>query len=150
MILLVLELYIFGAVTTVFIGKDKGYKEQIEEHDMMFGKITRSMYTLWAMMMDGGDLMTVRPYVFERPAFLVVIVIFVGVTVLGMLNMFTAVIVESALHMAKSDEEAELLRLEAERVKEFEDLQRIFEQIDTDGSGRITKAEFDQAVQENQ
>eukprot|EP00913_Durusdinium_trenchii_P022939 g21540.t1 len=75
-------------------------------------------------------------------------VLFIAVGVFVMLNLVTAVVVETGFSDSKSEEKELAIRMEREKEEELEDLKQFFLQIDLDGSGSLTKQEFFKATKQ--
>merc|ERR1711939_1049719 len=68
-----------------------------------------------------------------------------GIAMLVLLNLVTAVIVDNALTISKADEKQKLIDLHATKKAQIASLKRIFAALDVDGSGAIDETEFTQA-----
>lgn len=58
------------------------------------------------------------------------------------MNLITAVIVENAFAIAKDDQEQTAKMNERNKKRELKSLSELFQEIDIDGSGKLTKKEF--------
>ncbi|CAE7277227.1 fpaB-1 [Symbiodinium pilosum] len=67
-----------------------------------------------------------------------------------LMNLITAVIVNSALEQASSNKEIQRIQENKRRKKTIEELRSMFSRLDEDGSGTITLAEIMEATEEDQ
>mmetsp|Transcript_102750 Transcript_102750/g.297040 ORF Transcript_102750/g.297040 Transcript_102750/m.297040 type:complete len:253 (+) Transcript_102750:3-761(+) len=104
----------------------------------------RSFYSLYLAMSQGrawGDLLA--PIMDVGDFFVFVFFLFITVTTFGVLNIVTAVFVESAMRTAQHYREL----LVQEKMRDWENVVRhmreVFHQIDEDGSGTISMGEME-------
>jgi len=114
-------------------------------HDY-WGSVPRSFLSLFQVVtLDHWCSTLVRPLVARYPAFLILFIPFLMITVLSLLNVIVAVIVESTLASAAVNEE----KTTRDRIKEdhkiMASLKQVFEDADTDGSGELDRKELSQA-----
>jgi len=74
--------------------------------------------------------------------------LYVAIAVFVLMNLVTAIIVENALNSSKQDEEAVVAEKERERQKELCSIRHLFEMIDVDGNGVLTRTEFQSAFED--
>merc|ERR1719253_2199019 len=70
---------------------------------------------------------------------------YIGVAVFVLMNLVTATIVENAFTSSKKNEDKMLQNIERVKNKELKELQRLFDQMDTDGDGTLSWDEFSEA-----
>lgn len=76
--------------------------------------------------------------------------LYISCAVIVMMNLVTAVIVENALANSQLDAAEQVAEREFERQKELEYLRQVYEQMDLDGDGQLTRAEFDAAFEDQE
>ena len=79
--LLFIELYNFGTFVSGFSGQNAASLVEISGTFYRFGTISRAMYSLWAMLRDGGDFFAFYDYICEEPLLILGLIIFIGTTV---------------------------------------------------------------------
>jgi len=112
-----------------------------------FGKLPRSTLSLYMAMSGGKDwadiwvLLKPLPWEYQW-----CFVLFVTFAILFLLNVVTAVFVESAMSRSQNDREF-VVQQEIEQRKEFVSLmQKVFEELDTNRSGALTLQEFEKHI----
>jgi len=117
---------------------------ELSEH---FGSLPRSALTLYMSMSGGKDwadiMVLLNPLPWEYPCFFV---LFVTFAILALLNVVTAVFVETAMSRSQNDREF-VVQQEIEQKQEFVLLmQQVFEELDTNQSGALTLNEFEKHI----
>jgi len=146
---LITGLYVCSIFTTATIGHSEKLKHiqmgSVTAEDR-FGTIPRSMYSLFELMtLEGWDLVG-RPLVEVEPLFSIFLGMFIMVFTFGLLNMIVAFVVEKTMKQARLMGELnhhESLKEVAEGILQ---MKTIFEESDADGSGVISKREFQEAL----
>eukprot|EP00421_Protoceratium_reticulatum_P017217 CAMPEP_0168395402 /NCGR_PEP_ID=MMETSP0228-20121227/20025_1 /TAXON_ID=133427 /ORGANISM="Protoceratium reticulatum, Strain CCCM 535 (=CCMP 1889)" /LENGTH=691 /DNA_ID=CAMNT_0008408833 /DNA_START=81 /DNA_END=2156 /DNA_ORIENTATION=+ len=83
-----------------------------------------------------------------QPEYRFVFLVFISFSILALLNVVTAVFVDAAIKMSQNDQELRVQQ-EVERKVEFiHNMQRIFEELDTNSSGTLTLEEFEKQMQD--
>eukprot|EP00933_Yihiella_yeosuensis_P016411 TRINITY_DN14038_c0_g1_i1.p1 TRINITY_DN14038_c0_g1~~TRINITY_DN14038_c0_g1_i1.p1 ORF type:complete len:884 (-),score=139.57 TRINITY_DN14038_c0_g1_i1:245-2896(-) len=114
-----------------------------------FRNLTTSTISLYMAMsggVDWGDIWeALQPLPLEyRAAFLC----FLTFSILALLNVVTAVFVETAMQRSQNDREL-LIQQEMENKVEFVDtMQRVFEELDGDGNGTLSLEEFEKQMED--
>ncbi|EER20647.1 hypothetical protein Pmar_PMAR004311 [Perkinsus marinus ATCC 50983] len=72
--------------------------------------------------------------------------IFISIAYFVLMNLITAVIVEHAFSIAKEDDEHHAIEMERNRAREAAELGYLFTELDTDGSGELSREEFEEAL----
>jgi len=150
---LITGLYVCSIFTTATIGHSEKLKHiqmgSVTAEDR-FGTIPRSMYSLFELMtLEGWDLVG-RPLVEVEPLFSIFLGMFIMVFTFGLLNMIVAFVVEKTMKQARLMGELnhhESLKEVAEGILQ---MKTIFEESDADGSGVISKREFQEALLNNE
>lgn len=154
-ILILFFLYIFGVLACNFFGNNDHLKNQLTLRGMgdipedLFGTVTRSMLTLFQMMtLDSWMSGITRPigdvYVMAFPFFIVLTFL----SALGMLNLLTAIFVESLAELSKdvSDEKDKEALEERRRMVELVKL--TFRRYDLNHNGRLEGEELNHVLEE--
>lgn len=142
MIIVVCLIYVFAIIATEVIGKDAAFANDAIAHEL-FGDLLKSMFTLFQLMtLDTWADLIARPIMKVNPDLGLFFVFFVTVAVFVVMNLITAVIVENAFAIARDDQEQAAKMNERQKIRELKSLSELFQEIDTDGSGKLTKKEF--------
>jgi len=116
----------------------------------LFGSIPRSFQSLFMAISSGRDWYELLAPISEHLhwIFTALFLIFVSVTVFGIMNVLTSVFVESALQSVQHYKD--LLIAESVKAKKMfmDHLREVFRAIDTDCSGSITLAEMEEFLTE--
>jgi len=150
-----LFLYVSSVFMTTVVGHDVekyGTYRKLSggwDHEVFFGTILRSMYTLVQVMTLDGWSSTIARHVIVNQWYLSVFFIaFLLMTTYGLLNLVVSVIVEQILAASQSNENRVRVREERARRMELESIREIFFMCDTDSSGDLECSEFLSAVQD--
>lgn len=112
--------------------------------DDMFGTLTKSAYTLFMAISSGRDwwecIQALAPL---HEIFSVLFLLFVAVTLFGVMNVVTGVFVESALQSVQHYKELLIQESMKSKAMYMDHLQDVFLEIDIDNSGSITLEEMD-------
>jgi len=74
--------------------------------------------------------------------------LFVAIVVFVLMNLVTAIIVENALANSKKDEEAVVAEKDREKHVALQNIKVLFQMIDIDGNGVLTRNEFESAFED--
>jgi Na+-transporting methylmalonyl-CoA/oxaloacetate decarboxylase gamma subunit len=142
-------LYVFAVLSTTLVGHDK----QFEDDDYLqelFGDTLKSFVTMFQLMtLDTYFDLIMRPVMAREPLMGVFFIVFVLLGVFVFMNLVTAVIVDTAFNIAQADKENEGKEKENAKKEDLKRLAEIFLEMDKDGSGDLSKREFDFALQTN-
>lgn len=135
-------LYIFGVAATELIGRQEAFADD-EHAQELFGNPVRSMFTMFQLMtMDSWGYTIARP-VMEKQWYLCwFFVFFIMIGVFVFWNLITAVIVENAFSIAREDAADMSRQADAQKKQELKQLAELFMEIDTDGTGDLSREEF--------
>jgi len=151
-VILIAVLYVFAIFAVFLIGKNEAYDQDPEVKDwahFYFGTVPKAFITLFQVMTLDSWSYVARPLMqysdFVSPFF----IIFIMVCVLCLGNLITAVIIQNAEEKEAQDTQLQA-RLKREQIQgEIDELKEIFMEIDEDGSGMLSKEEYDEALAMN-
>jgi len=152
-VLLLIILLIFGVFFTdgtvaycVRHGPDQASSRTLRDY---FGSLSGATVSLFMAMSGGQDWIDIYEALSPLPSeYKFAFLAFVTFAILALLNVVTAVFVETAMQRSQNDREL-LVQQEMEQKVEFvETLQRVFEELDSNGSGTLTLDEFEQQIQD--
>lgn len=112
-----------------------------------FGTLSAAMLSLYMAMSGGQDWGEIWTSLGPLPGeYQFGFLVFLTFAVLALLNVVTAVFVETAMQQSQRDREL-LVQQEVEQKVEFvETMQRVFEELDTNGSGTLSLEEFEKQM----
>jgi hypothetical protein len=152
-VLLLIILLIFGVFFTdgtvaycVQHGVDQASSRTLRDY---FGSLSGATVSLFMAMSGGIDWDDIYEALSPLPSeYKFAFLSFVTFAIFALLNVVTAVFVDTAMQRSQSDREL-LVQQEMEQKVEFvEMLQRVFEELDSNGSGTLTLDEFEQQIQD--
>jgi hypothetical protein len=115
-----------------------------------FGSVPRSMYSLFELMTLEGWEHVGRPLVMKEPSMAIFLFAFIMVFTFGILNMIVAMVVEKTLMQARHVEETGQKEMMHQVAQELRSMKVVFQEMDDDDSGKITRQELVQALQDNE
>eukprot|EP00746_Dinoflagellata_sp_MGD_P013452 gnl/MRDRNA2_/MRDRNA2_129073_c0_seq1.p1 gnl/MRDRNA2_/MRDRNA2_129073_c0~~gnl/MRDRNA2_/MRDRNA2_129073_c0_seq1.p1 ORF type:complete len:737 (-),score=132.86 gnl/MRDRNA2_/MRDRNA2_129073_c0_seq1:39-2249(-) len=137
-ILLGLVIYVFAVFYTTVLGHGHADNEIIQ---IEFGTVTRSCFTLFAILtMEWVE--TAREIWEIEPSMVMVTMFYITLTAFAIMNVVVAVIVESTMQQAMSNNDDKQKQVEAEILSHTSKMTGVFMEADVDGSGDVTKEEF--------
>eukprot|EP00746_Dinoflagellata_sp_MGD_P090015 gnl/MRDRNA2_/MRDRNA2_35514_c0_seq1.p1 gnl/MRDRNA2_/MRDRNA2_35514_c0~~gnl/MRDRNA2_/MRDRNA2_35514_c0_seq1.p1 ORF type:complete len:372 (-),score=38.98 gnl/MRDRNA2_/MRDRNA2_35514_c0_seq1:169-1155(-) len=150
MVLLAMVLLGSSILMVMFVGNDEAFDEALEDRKELFGTVLRSMWTLFGCVIDGCHQDVMSPIVNFRPAFGVFFILYVMVTVFGLMNVIVAVFCETCMDISKTKLEMMETAMQAKKDTAYHALKKFWELTDVDGSRTLTKSEFSRAMQNNE
>lgn len=152
-LLLCCLLYVFAIFLTNQVGQNdemylntESYDGEEWPHQVYFGTVPRSMLSLFQILtLDSWCDYIVRHIVHRQPYMAPVFIFFLFITTFGLMNIIVGVIVENTLGAASISEARMERDQEKYRKRILQDLHVLFQLSDTDGSGRISRREFQAA-----
>ena len=108
----------------------------------LFGSLSYTMFTLFQFMTFDSWAFYARPIIYKMPEAAPVIFLFLGIAGIVLVNLMTAIVVKNAFDAAEADEEAKAQQQVQQQAKMAADLRAMFEKLDEDGSGTLTREEF--------
>lgn len=137
-ILVVIYLWSLGSVNLI------GNNSEFAEVQNYFGSTSRAMVTLFRIMTLDQWYEILIP-VFQAGSWTYVFfLIYAAVSALALMNLVTAIVVDTSVHRSRSESEGELRKqIFEERVEEMaEDIKSLFVCFDADDSGFLDQEEF--------
>lgn len=152
-LLLCCLLYVFAIFLTNQVGQNdalylnkESYDGEEWPHQVYFGSVPRSMLSLFQILtLDSWCDYIVRHIVHRQPYMAPVFIFFLFITTFGLMNIIVGVIVENTLGAASVTEQRMERDQEKYKKRILSDLHVLFQLSDTDGSGRISRREFQAA-----
>lgn len=108
----------------------------------LFGSLFYTMFTLFQFMTFDSWAIVARPIIYKMPLALPIFFLFLGIAGIVLVNLMTAIVVKNAFEAADADEEAKAQQQVQQQAKMAADLRAMFEKLDEDGSGTLTREEF--------
>mmetsp|Transcript_43133 Transcript_43133/g.93978 ORF Transcript_43133/g.93978 Transcript_43133/m.93978 type:complete len:670 (-) Transcript_43133:144-2153(-) len=149
LMMLILLFYIFGlayAQVTYLecLGDARRHNGGCSELLRRFGSLPVAILSLFQSMSGGVDWDDIWQAMSPLPApYLFMYLFYVFFTIFGVVNVVTGIFVDSAMEASKSDRSI-LVKLELQQQEKYLlEMQRLFEEIDVDGSGMIALEEFE-------
>merc|ERR1719362_1834717 len=151
-LILGITFYIFGITFTsgvvAYLDKHQSWLH-VEEEDLIdsFGSLGKSLLTLFMTIAGGRSWGEFFKLLVPLPAqYAILFLVFVTFTVFAVLNIVTGVFVESALQ-ANNHSRQVVIKEELDAKKEFlKALRDLFNEMDNNGDGAISAAEFDKRL----
>jgi hypothetical protein len=117
--------------------------------DRLFGTVPKSMMTLFICITDGCVESVVRPMSESNPWFTIYWMLYIFVTMLGLMNLIIGIFCENACTTAAANEENIVERLDEHKHRVLNSMKVAFIEMDEDGSGEIDKDEYYNAITHN-
>jgi len=114
-----------------------------------FGRVHWSAMSLFMAMTGGEDwgniMATLRPL---PPEYTLLFIFFVSFAVLALLNLVTAVFINTAMSRSQNDRELVVQQEMESKAEIVLIIQQVFMELDTDGSGSLTIEEFEKHIED--
>lgn len=141
--LLIIVLYIFAILARGFFGKGDALEKAGFDQDAIFGSLPRTMLTMFQIMtLDSWSSQIARPVGEVYPGSQFFFVVFVLVGSLGMLNLLTAIFIDSLNTLNKEGAIEEEERKGENKQLLLAALTQVFEESDMDQSGELDQDEM--------
>ena len=140
-VLILVSIFVFSCIAIEIIAKDSDLTtSEVTEQIVLenFWGIGRSMLTVAQFVTLDGLREIYYPLVIEKPWLAVYFFAIVLVISIGLLNLVTACLVQTAMSNAAQSADEERLRLKGKILGALPQLIAIFHELDADGSGLIT------------
>lgn len=121
--------------------------EVTETLEKSFCSLGVTMYSLYKSITGGDDWSHFSDPLFEVDKFVGCLFCFyIAFTVFAVLNVVTGVFVENAIKINAKDADMIIMEQMYERRKHIEDVKKVFEKADSDGSGKLDSDEFEKHI----
>jgi len=131
-------------------GSYYAFNEEIGDQGSLFGSVSKTMLTLFVCLTEGCGIEVIHPTVLQTPLLGGFWMVFVLVTMLGVLNLIIGLFCENSIKVALETEKEIMKHQDNKRRAQLEALQRAFMRMDPNGNGEITRPVFDKAIVENE
>eukprot|EP00746_Dinoflagellata_sp_MGD_P137785 gnl/MRDRNA2_/MRDRNA2_71543_c0_seq1.p1 gnl/MRDRNA2_/MRDRNA2_71543_c0~~gnl/MRDRNA2_/MRDRNA2_71543_c0_seq1.p1 ORF type:complete len:677 (+),score=130.61 gnl/MRDRNA2_/MRDRNA2_71543_c0_seq1:192-2033(+) len=125
------------------------WEDDIGNQKTLFGTVPISMLTLFVCLTEGCALDVVRPMIVETPMVMLYWYLFMFTTTFGILNVIVGQICEKMLEAANEAEMIYKANEEESKQKRIDKLMKLFSVMDEDGSQRISREEWTEAILNN-
>jgi len=114
-----------------------------------FGTLTTGTTSLYMAMTGGVDWEEIWQALMPMPLeYRVVFLAFITFGILALMNVITAVFVETAMQRSASDQDLRVQTEVEKKVDFVQSMQRVFEELDTNASGTLTLEEFERQMED--
>jgi len=142
-------LYIFSVFSVYFIGRSEAFGEDPNAQELaaeLFLTVPRSLMTIFQTMTLDSWSSVARPLMKHSGVVCALFTAVIMIMTLVLQNLITAIIVNGAI--SRLNEDHEMLAAEAREAmqEELQDLLELFEALDEDGDGVVSKAQYFAAV----
>lgn len=153
----IMLLFVFFMFSIAFVQTSSGYladnvdtldDDTIQSTKEWFATVQRGMLTLFMVSTNGDDWINVYNVVVKTGIISSALwIFFVGFFQIALLNILTGLFVEQAMKLAQPDYASRELEQRKKEESEFLELNRLCEDMDVDGSGAISCAEFQRCLE---
>lgn len=116
--------------------------EQVQDITKAFGSVELTMVNLFKAITGGIDWQEIYDVVKPGGYMHAVFIFFIAFINIALMNVLTGIFVESAMKMAMPDRESLAIEKQIEEQHDREELAGLFQDMDINGDGRISTAEF--------
>eukprot|EP00440_Ansanella_granifera_P025993 gb/GFBE01028220.1/.p1 GENE.gb/GFBE01028220.1/~~gb/GFBE01028220.1/.p1 ORF type:complete len:619 (+),score=155.13 gb/GFBE01028220.1/:1-1857(+) len=145
-------LYMFSIFMVNYLVKSEHRWTFEQEYVVLvhFATVPEAMFTLFQVMTLDSWTGITRPLQGASPLFGVMAMVYVAVACMVLNNLVIAVIVNNAFLRVEEDEELQASIKRADLEAEMAELSTLFNEIDADGGGRLSKEEYNEALATNE
>eukprot|EP00929_Paragymnodinium_shiwhaense_P054497 TRINITY_DN27319_c0_g1_i4.p1 TRINITY_DN27319_c0_g1~~TRINITY_DN27319_c0_g1_i4.p1 ORF type:complete len:811 (-),score=157.75 TRINITY_DN27319_c0_g1_i4:116-2548(-) len=148
-VIILILLYMFAVLALELIAPDESMSERYNDIvEVYFGSLTAALLTLLQVLTLDSIGGIYRPLILAKPWLFFYFMAFLLICSIALMNLITALMVESAMTQAQGDREANKAYTAMKRKQMIVELQRIFSSLDADESGMIDFEELMSADQE--
>jgi len=140
--IIIVLMYIFSVLGVELIRPDGHASEEYVQASKKFDDLFIAMFTLLEILaLDGlGDVVT--PLCVEKWYLMFYFASYIMISSIALMNLVTAVMVESSMQQAAADKEGKLAWESARKKSLIPGLRKMFKELDPDGSGDISLREI--------
>lgn len=142
----------YAILGVTIIGRNKNLDDVRIEDDTVydrFGTVYRATYSLFELMTLEGWDRTARPIVEKQPFLVVYILSFIMIFTFGMLNMVVALVVEKTMEQTRLLTEMKQAEIKENLRQELMYIKAMIFEGDDDGTGTLSRNEFEKIVLHN-
>lgn len=143
-VLIILWLFIFACIAVEIISSDPDLLQDSDTGPIVvnhFGTLMQAILTLGQFVTLDSIAAVYYPLIMVRPWLLMYFLPVMVLISVGLMNLVTAVLVEHALSHASREEELARQRTKDKIKTALPELLNIFQSLDADGSGQVTRSE---------
>ncbi|CAE8648393.1 unnamed protein product, partial [Polarella glacialis] len=147
LMLIFLALYIFACLGLELITKDADLASHPDTAFIVaynFGTLFKTMVTLVQFISCDSVASVYHPLVIHKPVLVIYFGLIIMFVPIALMNLVTAVLVEGAMEQAQQDKDVEKADLKQKVMADLPHLFAVFDELDADGSGFITREEMEQ------
>jgi len=145
--LVVIVLYIFAILACNFYGHDQELQDAGFDSELYFGTIPASMATLFQIMtLDSWMSGITRPIGEVKPMAYFVLILWCCIGALGLLNLMTAIFIDSLTTLSRKEMGREASRLQKRRSKALNIIREMFVEHDANNDCTLDQQEMEQVV----
>jgi len=148
-ILLVFGVFFTDGAITYCVQRGAMTEPHTAELRKYFGSLPDAVVSLYMAMSGGEDWGHIMASLDPLPAeYRLFFLVFVTFAVLALLNVVTAIFVETAMQMAQNDRELVIMEEMHNRGEFIAVMQQVFEELDTNDSGALSLEEFEKHIED--
>lgn len=141
--------FVDGAIAFSVKSNLEGQGDTTPEMSRFFSTLPLATTSLYMAMTGGVDWEEIWQALAPLPPeYRAVFLTFITFGILALLNVITAVFVETAMQRSQNDQELKVQTEVEKKVDFIQKMQRIFEELDTNSSGTLTLEEFEKQMQD--
>eukprot|EP00929_Paragymnodinium_shiwhaense_P111308 TRINITY_DN7913_c0_g1_i1.p1 TRINITY_DN7913_c0_g1~~TRINITY_DN7913_c0_g1_i1.p1 ORF type:complete len:875 (-),score=279.11 TRINITY_DN7913_c0_g1_i1:138-2762(-) len=134
--------FMFAVAMIDIIARSDTFKED-EEIQMFWGDLPASMFSLFQVMTLDSWAAKARPILEKMPLpGSILLGLFLGFAGIVLTNLMTAIVVKKSFDAHHNDTEAIATQKQLQYIKQRQELMLIFQEMDEDGSGMLSREEF--------
>lgn len=144
-VLLMMAIYIFSCLLIEMISNIPHAKDTPALEDLVdrrFHGLIRTIVTLWSFTNGDSIAAVYEPLIDADPTFAFVFVLIWGVITVALMNLVTAVIVDTAIERQKANEESKRNAMRKKMKLLGPKIEELFDQLDASGDGAIEVSEL--------
>lgn len=115
----------------------------------LFGSLQQSMLTLYTCTFDGCGWELMQPMIKKQPLAAGFWYTFIFITSFGIMNVIIGLFCENVMVAALESQKEMKQNFEERRLEHIINLKKLFQELDQDGSGNITRTEYLNALRSN-
>lgn len=141
-------IFVQSAIQHLDLGRDTMTEQEKDDLLSWFGSVEQAMLTLYMVSTGGEDWNAVFQIISDTGIVGAVgFIFYIGFFEIAIMNILTALFVESAMKLAQPDVEQLALERRKRDAHDMSELKRICANLDKDGDGEITWSEFNNLVE---